>query len=345
MSRNAAPGGSTISTAVTKESSRDQRHHGNSNLVHLIVGGYTYTTTPDVLLSSPFCFGEDNYFHSLLSRRGNRTGLPNPIKIPDMDGRVFFYVLLFLKVGDLPRGANTAAHRSLLPREDLDELEVQAGVFGLARLVELCKSTNVLKGVTPPGDLDLAPFGGFSVEILDHRGLLEPEFLFKMRYVYKGARMVQAFGALDKYGYNHIYVYTTKKRGRFEYTKGIVDDHSFRQTFERLRKLIEDAHTEKSSADEELSVTHVLDQTGVKPEERLWYGFVVKGMICHYEKYNYIDSRIGVGILFSDTSSFVEMKTVGLKEDYNLDLKQLREEDDSDSSSSYSSGGGDDGNF
>merc|ERR1712176_302640 len=84
------------------------------------------------------------------------------IEIPDINGRLFFYVLYFLQVGELPRGADGNAYCSLLSKEDINGLELQADFFGLTQLVELCKKTkDILKGVGGTGDLDLTPFSDF----------------------------------------------------------------------------------------------------------------------------------------------------------------------------------------
>ena len=84
-----------------------------NDFVDLVVGGFPYKPSRSVLLSSPFHNG-DTYFHALLSGRWKRTKLEEPIQIPDLNGRLFFYVLYFLQVGNLPRGTESSVYESLL---------------------------------------------------------------------------------------------------------------------------------------------------------------------------------------------------------------------------------------
>ena len=71
----------------------------NDRLVHLTVGGFLYTTTQSVLLSSHAAPEENNYFRSLLSGRWRAKSNGNgknddsmTLEIPDRNGNIFFYI-------------------------------------------------------------------------------------------------------------------------------------------------------------------------------------------------------------------------------------------------------------
>ena len=61
------------------------------------------------------------------------------IFIPDLDGRIFFYVLYFLQVGDIPRSSLSTSFDSLLTDNDLDKLRNHGNYLGLDNLVRRCK--------------------------------------------------------------------------------------------------------------------------------------------------------------------------------------------------------------
>ena len=71
------------------------------------------------------------YFQALLPGRWKRENVSETIDVPDMDGRIFFYVLYYLRVDDLPRTVGGSAfYRSHLCDEDIDELQLQADFLG-----------------------------------------------------------------------------------------------------------------------------------------------------------------------------------------------------------------------
>ena len=61
------------------------------------------------------------------------------IVIPDLDGRIFFYVLYFLQVGDIPRSCLSTSFDSLLTDNDVEKLMNQGNYLGLDNLVRRCK--------------------------------------------------------------------------------------------------------------------------------------------------------------------------------------------------------------
>ena len=230
----------------------------DDGFVDLVVGGYPYTVKRTLLLRSVLHSDNDedevgdNFFVSLLSGRWKRDKRTEPIQIPEMDGRLFFYVLYFLQVGDLPRSANKSAFHSFLYQEDIMELQSQADFFGLTRLVDLCEETNgVLKG-----DLNLSHLSDFTIEVEDDE--LGSQF-FEMSYWYKKKKR-----ALAELGYSEPCGKYLQVRSD---GKNIADTDSFESTFDSIKNVIKEMYKRK-----EMSVTRALDQVpDIPPKARLWY--------------------------------------------------------------------------
>jgi len=297
-------------TGVAKESQPDE-----DDVLHLLVGGYNYTTHRDVLLSSEFHSGDDqNYFQALLSGRWKRTKTSDPIEIPDIDGRLFFYVLYFLQVGELPRSADGNAYCSLLSKKDINELESQADFFGLTRLVELCKKTkDILKGVRGTGDLDLTPFSDFSFSSERNSTKHADNFEFRIEYTYQGTTGVYCVGRTD-YNWPASFIVKKYPTGIYKYTE-IVDENSVEPILKRISEVIEDAYTKRSSKDVEISVTHVLNEIDIAPEANLCFAFIVNDMIDSYERGKYDNFNFTASDLFCDDIifSFTNMEDMYLK--------------------------------
>jgi hypothetical protein len=306
---------------ASKAAATEHIQSKDDDVVDLVVGGYRYTTSRSVLLSSPFHTDNgdngENYFQALLSGRWKRTKLSQPIEIPDMDGRLFLYVLQFLQVGQLPRKPKSEAHECVLSKEDIDGLELQADFFGLQGLVDLCKTTkDVLKGVTGTegvtgtGDLDLTPYSDFSINSEFEQTRYAHDFNFSMTYTYKNDdirfSMTDAYQNPNSEQSVEVRVYS---RGKDDSDKK-MDSDDFEETFGCLVKLIKEEYKTVTV----LSVTHLLQKANIPREFWLWYAFVVNDMIDSYKIYHTFDGgefSNGIEFLFSDTSSsFVRMDSV-----------------------------------
>ena len=306
----------------------------DDDTVDLIVGGYSYTTPRTVLLSSPFHSyddGHESYFHSLLSGQKKRTKISGPIEIQGgVSGRLFLYVLLFLQLGELPRGLDAKPHDCLLPKEDIDKLESQAEFFGLPRLVKLCKAAkNVLKGVRGAGDLDLTPFSEFSVKISEHfhgRSRYR-DYSQTIRYNYKNDTTVQidleemrVMSRMQREANMWILSNGEKTKQIVEFVDGEFycadeadpdcDGHA---VFKDILKIVRDEHANKKSNDENVSVTSILDQIEgiVTPEARLWFAFLIGDVIdCIAKKGQVLNDVDPLEFMMRDGSIFMSMKTV-----------------------------------
>ena len=243
----------------------------SDEFVDLVVGGYPYKTTRSVLSSSP-------YFEALLSGRWERKEPLEPIDIPDMDGRLFFYVLYYLQLGQIPRNPDTSVCHSLLSKEDIDGLQMQGDFFGLTGLVNLCKE-DVPKRVKGTGDLDLTDFSNVSVEIA--RNQSRPQFHCTILYQYKNETWV--FAKIEEN------IFGDMKRLSIELIsdgKTILNTPGADDIVDRLRKVF----WEEIESDGRMSVTRILDQglgwRGKAPEARLWFALIVNSMI-EFHKINW----------------------------------------------------------
>lgn len=303
----------SIPTDITKKADPD-----DGDFVDLIVGGYPYRTTRSVLLSSPFHSGDDeSYFHALLSERWKRTKISEPIEIPDVNGRLFLYVLYFLQLGELPRSSDSSAYHSILTKEEIDALESQADFFGLTRLVELCKATkDMLKGVRGTGDLDLTPFSDFSV--INEKCRNSRDRAHTMRYKYKNDTKIGVHICEENFDEDclqTIYVYTSasddKKKNKFTEIFDVIN-YGDGCVFEALKEIVRDEYEKKSTKDETVSVTRVLDRIDIEPELQLWFAFFIHDIIDCVGSEQGFDrgGNVEIDFMLRDDSIFTSMKNV-----------------------------------
>lgn len=260
----------------------------DDDLVDLLVGGFRYTASLTVLLSSSFHSSDDlNYFQALLSDRWKRRKLSEPIEIPDVDGRLFFYVLYFLQVGQLPRNPHSSICDSLLSQEDVDGIQMQGDYFGLTGLVDLCKDIN--KGVGGTGSLELTDFSNFAFvteDIVFRHAIGDIGERYNMRYNYRN----KSFCAnLDFNDYTWSLNVTSEGQT-------ILSTERFGRICDIIESEISLEHDlcNKDERDEMVPVTftRVWDKVHhlVPPEAKLWFAFFVNDFILFYDgKGNFLE--------------------------------------------------------
>ena len=98
--------------------------------VKVHVGESVFETSKEELLSQD----DRSYFHARFSGRWNSE--ENVVTIRERSGRMFSHVLYYLQYGDIPREFHTGF--SLLDKERLQLLKLEAEFFVLPKLVSLC---------------------------------------------------------------------------------------------------------------------------------------------------------------------------------------------------------------
>jgi hypothetical protein len=282
----------------------------DDEIIDLVVGGYSYSTTRKVLLQSPFLYGKETYFHTVLSGRwddnyrDSATNSDRPkIEIPNHDGRLFFYVLYYLQLGQLPRDVVSGSHNTLLNRTDIAMLKEQADFFGLSGLLKLCQRSNNIfgpmneDGNVGTGDIDLSPFSNFSFTTSRRLDSGESQNIevISMEYTYQNRIH---FRLMFQYG--HLYY----EDDVFEIwvcpccapddnnNRTVINEDTFHDKFEDLKKTIEqslgddgddvDDKNKNDKQDRVVSVKGVLEQSSIAPELYLFYAFIIDCMIGHY---------------------------------------------------------------
>jgi len=82
----------------------------------------------------------NSYFHAQFSGRWNSDDV-KAFEVKERSGRFFWYVLYYLKFGDLPH--NSSSGRTLLDEETLKLLKEEADFFLLPQLAKLCDDPSV----------------------------------------------------------------------------------------------------------------------------------------------------------------------------------------------------------
>jgi len=121
MSKQSPPSNDDVKPAALKNMQTSVKVH---------VGESVFETSKEELLSQD----DGSYFHARFSGRWNSE--ENVVTIRERSGRMFSHVLYYLQYGDIPREFHTGF--SLLDKERLQLLKLEAEFFVLPKLVSLC---------------------------------------------------------------------------------------------------------------------------------------------------------------------------------------------------------------
>jgi len=280
--------------------------NANSNssdeMVLLNVGGYKYTTKRGILLATHDKKEEAQrtYFCSLLSDCWNQKSDPKEgaslvVDIPDRDGDMFFYVLYYLRVGDLPRDVDKSKFESLLSNAERSTLMSEAGYYGLHGLEELCRvSMDKLKGFASVGDFDLSRYSDFSVNVDNELQTCSNDYYsYILRYKFDGDSPVEACV--------HYQCCSGSLRLRVDNGKGTtyVDKKTFEATFKHIQGVIVnmygacDKSPKRKLPPRVSEVLAAVPTTMIPAEIRLWWAIEINEMIEFYEKNRSWDFEFG----------------------------------------------------
>ena len=297
---DAAKGGDEVAASI------DSGHEVDR--VVLNVGGYSYATTCSVLLSSHHDKEEEgnNYFQALLSYHWRNTktktsnddhrGLPCFDIGQDRDGDIFFHVLCYLRIADIPRHLKKdTLYDTLLSISEVKRLEQEVGYYGLHGLEEMCqKAQEFLRGWTEStGDLDLAPYQDFEWNIENECSAVSQDYSsYTLHYKCNDSK-VRVFhhhqlGACVPSSNIAVYAKTSAD----DVEKRVVDGKSLVTTFRLLQAAIEKLHKDANNLEASpiITVTDVLAKVGssatntITVETRLWWGMEISALLKHYKK-------------------------------------------------------------
>lgn len=265
--------------------------HQGDPLVHLTVGGFSYTTTRSVLLATHHAAEETNYFRTLLSGRWTteQTGNePDHSVISERDGRLFFYILYYLQLGELPRRCHVDEYTSLLTRSELLMLTAEASFYGLEGLVKLChKPLQVLQELGSVGDIDVSPYSDISVYINnEHYSVSNDHCYYRLEYKYKKSKTVEVVYRRAKGACAGRDRFSISLSDDGKSSTAIVDKKSHLPVFRHIQKVITKMYGE-SKRDKKPTVSAVLAEvtaTMIPAEVQLWWALEVHEMISYYDK-------------------------------------------------------------
>jgi len=233
------------------------------------------------------------------------------IEIPELDGRIFFYVLYYLQTGELPRRVGSKSYQSLLTEDGIGTLKEQTTYLGLDGLHRLCRFTgeaykpDIFKGclIYPGvGDYRFPKFDDLTAK--SHTEYEDGPFKFSLKYSYNRQVDVMVTGKLHdpEFPYaGRVFVKTRPYLSRSEYTK-TMDEKGIDDTFKELKAVVELEHEEfieennnfgvtkkdfslrwNSPPRNYISVGDVLARVeDIDPELDLFWALVIGDMIEHF---------------------------------------------------------------
>lgn len=113
-------------------------------------------------------------------------------------GRLFYYILYYLQVGDIPcrcgTGSSENEYMSLLSRNEIQLLKTEADFYGLEGLAELCeKPLQVLMALGSVGDFDASLYSEIHVDIKNEHYTCGSDYRsYVLTYTYKQSAVVRA---------------------------------------------------------------------------------------------------------------------------------------------------------
>jgi len=285
----------------------------NDRLVHLTVGGFLYTTTQSVLLSSHAASEKNNYFRNLLSGRWRTKSNGNgknddstTLEIPDRNGSLFFYILYYLQLGELPRALQSNDNgdfQSLLPRSDILLLKEEAEYYGLEGLVNLCnKPLQILKELGSVGDIDVSPYSVIKVYVdIEYNTLSNDYVQYILKYKYNNTLVdvdvnyaLGADAGEDRFSVSVL-------NGAGDDKTVVVNKEIYVHVFQLLQKIIAKFYCE-SSDKKKPTVSQVLGEVNnavIPSALRLWWAMEVFEMIAFFDKEKSWDFEFGDKPLFN----------------------------------------------
>eukprot|EP00980_Cylindrotheca_fusiformis_P018698 scaffold6226_cov118-Cylindrotheca_fusiformis.AAC.12 len=251
------------------------------DLIHLVVGGYHYSTTTDTLLNAST--DGDSYFSTLLSGRWKRDKSEN-IEIKDRNGSLFIYILWYLRHRKTKLETANKKWPTLLSEEHAEQLVAEAEYFGLEGLVTLIREArDPLKGMEGTGDYDKSVISDFSLEVCTFDGNTHFGHSFDMEYTYKGhTNICVSFSRTDQDEVMEVTAQASDEVGQgedYESSNCDIDD-----IYELLQPLVETA-VKNNNGTSVVAILEQLDPTKVPASVHLWYSFIITDMVHYYTKH------------------------------------------------------------
>eukprot|EP00980_Cylindrotheca_fusiformis_P027933 scaffold22569_cov116-Cylindrotheca_fusiformis.AAC.4 len=249
------------------------------DLIHLVVGGYHYSTTTDTLLNAST--DGDSYFSTLLSGRWKRDKSQN-IEIKDRNGSLFVYILLYLRHCKTKLEIEGKKWPTLLSRDEAEQLVAEAEYFGLEGLVTLIKEArDPLKGLEGTGDYDKSVISDFSLVACYFDGKNDYGKSLDMKYTYKGhTKICVRFSRTEYDDEMEVTAQASDEVGQGENYESSNRDIS--DIYELLQPLVETAI--KNNNVSVVAILEQLDPTKVPPSVHLLYSFIITDMVYCYTK-------------------------------------------------------------
>eukprot|EP00980_Cylindrotheca_fusiformis_P018699 scaffold6226_cov118-Cylindrotheca_fusiformis.AAC.13 len=254
------------------------------DLIHLVVGGYHYSTTTDTLLNAST--DGDSYFSTLLSGRWKRDESQN-IEIKDRNGSLFVYILWYLRHCKTKLETANKKWPTILSEEQAEQLVAEAEYFGLEGLVTLInEARDPLKGFVGTGDYDKSVISDFSLvgSTLETNHFFAQRF--DMKYAYKGhTKICVSFSKIEEGAQMKVTAQASNEGWNYKSSSCDIYD-----IYELLQPLVETAvkNNKNATSVDNVSVVAILEQldpTKVPPSVHLWYSFIITEMVHYYTEH------------------------------------------------------------